>query len=72
MNFGESYRCLFEGRGIRRKAWAEGMIVRLPATQADHLVLHFPSGNRMVWSPAASDLYDKQLQKIRDDWEIVL
>jgi hypothetical protein len=72
MTFAQAYPRLFEGRGIRRQAWEPGMVVRLSAINADHLVMHYVGGNRSVFCPAASDLYDRQLQQLRDDWEVVL
>ena len=72
MTFGQAYPRLLEGRGIRRTVWEQGMVVRLSTLQADHLVIHYVGGNRSVFYPAATDLYDKEVQNLRDDWEIVL
>jgi hypothetical protein len=71
MTFGQVYFRLFEGMGIRRKGWEDGKIVRFSTIGADQLVMHLPSGNRFTYCPPASDLYDKQKQDIRDDWEVV-
>lgn len=72
MTFSEAHPRLLEGFGIRRQAWKPGMVVRLSAINADHLVMHYADGNRSVFCPAASDLYDRELQQLRDDWEVVL
>ena len=71
MTFAQVYPRLFEGMGIRRKAWESGKVIRLSAIGEDHLVMHLPSGNRATYCPSASDLYDKDKQDIRDDWEVV-
>lgn len=71
MTFGQVYSRLFEGMGIRRQGWEAGKVVRLSAIGGDHLVIHLPSGNRATYCPPASDLYDKEKQDIRDDWEVV-
>ena len=71
MTFGQVYVRLLEGHGIRRKAWKEGMVVRMSAINGDHLVMHHGVRNRFVFCPAASDLYNKDLQQLRDDWEVV-
>ena len=72
MTFGQAYPRLLEGRGIRRTVWEQGMVVRMSAINADHLVIHYARGNRSVFCPTASDLYNKELQQLRDDWEVVL
>ena len=71
MTFGQVYPRLFEGMAIRRKAWELSKVIRLSAIGADHLVVHLPSGNRYTYCPPVMDLYDKEAQKIRDDWEVV-
>jgi len=71
MTFGQVYQRLLEGMSIRRRVWESGKVVRLSDIGANHLVLHLPSGNRVTYCPSASDLYDKEVQKIRDDWEVV-
>ena len=71
MTFGQVYQRLWEGMAIRRKAWESGKVVRLSAIGENHLVVHLPSGNRATYCPPVVDLYDKQAQKIRDDWEVV-
>ena len=72
MTFGQAYPRLLEGHAIRRQAWEQGMVVRMSAINADHLVIHYVGGNRSVFCPTASDLYNKELQQLRDDWEVVL
>jgi len=47
------------------------MFVRFSSIGADSLVLHLPNGNRMNYTPPASDLYDKERQEIRNDWEVI-
>ena len=71
MTFGQVYQRLLEGMSIRRRVWESGKVVRLSDIRADHLVLHLPSGNRCTYCPHVMDLYDKEAQKIRDDWEVV-
>jgi hypothetical protein len=71
MTFGQVYFRLFEGMGIRRKGWEPDMVVRFSSIGADSLVMYFASGNRMNYTPTASDLYDKDIQQIRSDWEVV-
>lgn len=72
MTFGQAYTRLLEGRAIRRQVWQSGMVIRLSAINADHLVIHYANGNRSVFCPTASDLYNRELQQLRDDWEVVL
>lgn len=72
MTFAQAYPRLLEGHGIRRQAWKPGMVIRLSAINADHLVIHYAGGNRSVFCPTASDLYNRELQQLRDDWEVVL
>lgn len=71
MTFGQVYSRLLEGRGVRRIVWEQGMVVRMSGINADHLVMHYVGGNRSVFCPAASDLYNRDIQQLRDDWEVV-
>ena len=71
MTFGQVYQRLWEGMGIRRKGWESGKVVRLSAIGENHLVVHLSSGNRATYCPPVVDLYDKEQQKVRDDWEVV-
>jgi hypothetical protein len=71
MTFGQVYFRLFEDMSIRRKGWEPGMVVRFSSIGADSLVLHLPNGNRMNYTPPASDLYDKERQEVRNDWEVI-
>ena len=71
MTFGQVYQRLWEGMAIRRKGWESGTVVRLSAIGENHLVVHLPSGNRATYCPPVVDLYDKEAQKVRDDWEVV-
>ena len=71
MRFGEVYVRLLEGYSIRRKAWEPGTFVRLSDIGEKHLVMHHPSGNRHCWCPAIEDLYDKSMQELREDWEVI-
>ena len=72
MTFGQVYPRLFEGMAIRRIGWESGKVVRLSTIGADYLVMHLPTGNRGTYCPPVVDLYDKEVQQIRDDWEVVL
>jgi len=71
MTFGQVYQRLWEGMAIRRKGWESGKVVRLSAIGENHLVVHLPSGNWATYCPPVVDLYDKEAQKVRDDWEVV-
>ena len=71
MTFGQVYQRLWEGMGIRRKGWESGTVVRLSTISGNHLMIHLPNKNLAVYCPPVSDLYDKEAQKVRDDWEVV-
>ncbi len=72
MTFGQIYPRLFEGCGIRRQAWQPNTIVRLSNITGNHLMIYLPNNNVAVYCPMVVDLYDKELQQMRDDWEVVL
>ena len=71
MTFWQVYQRLWEGMAIRRKGWESGTVVRLSTISGNHLMIHLPNKNLAVYCPPVVDLYDKEQQKVRDDWEVV-
>ena len=71
MRFGEVYVRLLEGMSIRRKGWEPGTYVRFSDIGEKCLVMYRASGNRHCWTPAVEDLYNKEMQALREDWEVI-
>ena len=71
MRFGEVYVRLLEGLSIRRKAWEPGSFVRFSKIGERNLIMYRADGNRHVWCPCIDDLYDRQIQEAREDWEVI-
>jgi hypothetical protein len=71
MTWRDVFSSLFEGKGIRRKCWKPGMVVRLSNSGEDTLLLHQPSGEKVPYSPQASDIYDDKENKYQFNWEVV-
>ena len=71
MRFGEVYTRLLEGLSIRRKAWEPGCYVRFSDIGEKNLIMYRANGNRHAWCPAIDDLYDRQIQEAREDWEVI-
>jgi hypothetical protein len=62
---------LLEGMSIRRKAWEPGCYVRFSDIGEKTLIMYRANGNRHAWCPAAEDLYNKEMQDLREDWEVI-
>lgn len=64
--FGEIYRTLTEGRGIRRMAWPPRAAVRL---DGEMLMIVIDGKPRQRWYPHPGDILDKGTPVC--DWEVV-
>jgi hypothetical protein len=74
MTFGQVFDAVTKGYGIRRKEWHPSKIVTMGERYLA-VVLDYDSGEKALWTPSLTDLYDKDplaQNKLRDDWEIVV